>query len=251
LPRWLSLALKALAVLFVSLFIGVNAELVYTSSYYERFFVNGLSMSPTLNSDVKVYGPSGEEESASGDFNLAGRTYICDYGVLDSHKAALDSLERFDIVVTYFPGDYENGVLKEGAGLKIKRVIGLPNETLYYSAGHDGHEAGDLVVDGVLTPEPFLASESLKALTLKGTGSESYYATESRPLTLKEDEFFLVGDNRNVGASDDSRKEGPVMRSEIVGKAVAIIGRCVYTVDSGEAKLDLSALKMPWEYKFL
>lgn len=49
---------------------------------------------------------------------------------------------------------------------------------------------------------------------------KSTLMTSFGPVTLGEDEFYMVGDNRNN--SHDSRYFGPVMRSEITGKAFAV-----------------------------
>ena len=91
--------------------------------------------------------------------------------------------ERFDIVVV------NKNV--EGDNL-IKRVIGLPNETIKY-------RNNNLYING----------EKLEDVYAYGdTGN-------FREITLGEDEYFLMGDNREI--SLDSRTLGIIKKSEIEG----------------------------------
>jgi signal peptidase I len=77
----------------------------------------------------------------------------------------------------------------------IKRVIGLPGETIEIRDGH-------VYVDGQL-----LVEEYLTQLTLRGMG----------PKTISAGHIFVLGDNR--GASNDSRIFGEVAISSIIGRA--------------------------------
>ena len=96
--------------------------------------------------------------------------------------------------------------LAESVGLRtpeadlIKRVIGLPGETV---------EIRDnmVLIDGVAIDEPYL--------------SEITRTSRMDALTIPEDEYFVMGDNRR--RSLDSRSFGTVSRNEIVGKAFVII----------------------------
>ena len=100
--------------------------------------------------------------------------------------------ERFDIVV--FPYRYDKHTYY------IKRVIGLPGETVQIDT------EGNIYING----------EKL----------EEYYGREVienpvraiEPILLADDEFFVLGDNRNN--SRDSRWEdvGNIKRSELTGK---------------------------------
>lgn len=103
--------------------------------------------------------------------------------------------------------DYKNGdvvvvnskVLDEAI---IKRVIAVPGQTIDID-----FELGEVYVDGVLLEEDYIADP-----TYTDYGGMQY------PYTLKTDEFFVLGDNRNN--SLDSRFFGPVDRDDIIGKAV-------------------------------
>lgn len=103
--------------------------------------------------------------------------------------------ERYDIVI--FPGPEEYGEHP----YYIKRVIGLPGETVQIKKGKVYINGKKLKSDiyGITKyiDEPGIAEEALE---------------------LGKDEYFCLGDNRPV--SYDSRYEevGPVHRSEIIGK---------------------------------
>ena len=78
----------------------------------------------------------------------------------------------------------------------VKRIIGLPGETVTY-------EDNQLYIDGVAIDETFI--------------SDDVY-TEDLTVTLGEDEYFVLGDNRTV--SRDSRYYGPFSSSEIIAKSI-------------------------------
>lgn len=80
--------------------------------------------------------------------------------------------------------------------LLIKRVVGLPGETVEI---HDGH----VYIDGMLLDEPYLTQE---------TRPGRRPATTIPPLHV-----FVLGDNRSH--SNDSRSFGPVPIDDVVGRA--------------------------------
>jgi signal peptidase I len=98
------------------------------------------------------------------------------------------------------------GVLPEdGEGHLIKRVVGLPGDTVMCC--EDGDD-GRLVVNDVPIDE---------AAYLR-PGSEPSSTTFD--VTLGEDEYFVLGDNR--ANSGDSRVNGTVPADAIVGRAFAV-----------------------------
>ena len=93
----------------------------------------------------------------------------------------------------------------------IKRVIGLPGETI------EVRECA-IYIDGTRLDEPWLPAEmndeSLDPPVRCGTADMS-------PVAIGSNQVFLVGDNRPM--SFDSRMFGPVNLDVIVGKAMVVI----------------------------
>lgn len=103
--------------------------------------------------------------------------------------------ERYDIVI--FPGPEEYGEHP----YYIKRVIGLPGETVQIKNG-----------------KVYINGKKLKSDIYGITDYIEEPGIAEEPLKLGNDEYFCMGDNRPV--SYDSRYEevGPVQRKEIIGK---------------------------------
>ncbi|MGN1399444.1 MAG: signal peptidase I [Erysipelotrichaceae bacterium] len=114
----------------------------------------------------------------------------------------IEQIERFDIVIVHLDDKNEN---------LVKRVIGLPNETIEYIDDV-------LYVNGTAIEETFLdqqycdSQKILRGLT-NFTGDFSYQ--------LGENEYFCLGDNRPV--SSDSRFYGPFSSEQIIAKGVFAI----------------------------
>ncbi len=101
--------------------------------------------------------------------------------------------ERFDIVV--FP-------YQDTDTLYIKRVIGLPGETVQITP------TGDILINGVVLEEHYCDYR------IENPG------IASSPITLGEDEFFVMGDNRNNSKDSRFSDVGNIKRDSIIGKAV-------------------------------
>lgn len=123
--------------------------------------------------------------------------YNGEYLWVDKLSYRLSEPERFDIVI--FPVMYRG----EESHF-VKRIIGLPGETVYID------ENGVIYIDGEVLAEAYG----------KEVIAEYNRQRAKEPLTLGEDEYFVMGDNRNH--SSDSRVEsvGNIERSRIIGKAV-------------------------------
>ncbi|MCP5104602.1 MAG: signal peptidase I [bacterium] len=100
------------------------------------------------------------------------------------------SIERFDIVVLRKPNNPKKSI--------IKRVIGLPGETVEIREG-----------------DVYINSKKLKQRFLNENKNFPYRPDNMRPQKLREDYYFVMGDNRAV--SHDSRSFGPVPRKYIYG----------------------------------
>ena len=89
---------------------------------------------------------------------------------------------------------------KEHSYYNIKRVIGIPGDTIEITDGL-------VYINGTRLEEEI----PVEPMRLSGLAAE--------PITLEEDEYFVLGDNRN--ASEDSRfaNIGLVVREDIIGEA--------------------------------
>ncbi|MGN0311219.1 MAG: signal peptidase I [Lachnospiraceae bacterium] len=114
--------------------------------------------------------------------------------VVDKITYRMKDPERFDIIV--FPYQYEEDVYY------IKRIIGLPGETVQID------EEGQIFINGEVLNEDY----GREVIQDPGMAIE--------PITLGEEEYFVLGDNRN--ASEDSRFEdvGVIHMDDIVGRAI-------------------------------
>ena len=113
---------------------------------------------------------------------LAGNQYVL--------AAHLGKLHRGQIVVLRHP------ILKDR--IFIKRVVGLPNETIRL--------AGALIfIDGFRLAEPYLGD------------SESSYNEQEREWWLGPQEYFVLSDNRSDGR-DDSRAFGYIGQESIMAR---------------------------------
>jgi len=115
-----------------------------------------------------------------------------DYLIVDKISYELGSPKRDDVVVFRYPNDTTN--------FFIKRVIGLPNETLDIK-GNDVTITNAAHSQGFQLDQPFVQNP----------------ANNDTHIVLKSDEYFVMGDNRI--ASSDSRYWGPVTKKLFVGRA--------------------------------
>jgi len=104
--------------------------------------------------------------------------------------------ERFDIIV--FPYKYQENTFF------IKRVIGLPGETVQIL------EDGTILINGEVLQEDY-GKEVIR---------EDRRGTAAEPVTLGENEYFVMGDNRNDSMDSRYPNVGPITKDEMIGKAV-------------------------------
>jgi len=98
-----------------------------------------------------------------------------------------DGIDRFDIVV-----------VKTETNYIIKRVIGLPGETISY-------KDGVLYINGKVYEDKY---------NLTGTN-------DIDPVKILDNEYYVMGDNRNI--SKDSRTIGAIKKDRIIGKTNFVI----------------------------
>ncbi|MBY0376714.1 signal peptidase I [Patescibacteria group bacterium] len=115
------------------------------------------------------------------------------YLIIDEISYKLSEPKRDDVIVFHYP--------KDPTKFFIKRIIGLPNETVDVK-GNDVKITNNEHKDGFTLKEPYVENIS---------SSQTH-------LVLGENEYFVMGDNRP--ASSDSRYWGGVDKSLIVGRVL-------------------------------
>ena len=126
-----------------------------------------------------------------------------EYGFSNIFGALMSDFNRFDVVVV-------NGEKTEGDNW-VKRIIGLPNETVEF-------KDDVLYIDGKEVKQPFLDTTYMESVkSMKNTN----FTDDFGPITLGENEYFVMGDNRRV--SFDSRAVGPFLKEDIISKSVLVL----------------------------
>jgi signal peptidase I len=126
---------------------------------------------------------SSMEPTLSNDDNL----------IVDKISYRFKDPERFDIIV--FPFQYEEKTYY------IKRIIGLPGETVQID------EEGNILINGEILEENY----GKEVIQNPGRAYE--------PITLGDDEYFVMGDNRNNSTDGRDPAVGNIKREDIIGKA--------------------------------
>lgn len=113
--------------------------------------------------------------------------------IVDKISYRFHDPERYDIIV--FPYKYEKNTFY------IKRIIGLPGETVQI----DGQ--GNIYVDGEVLDESY----GREVILDPGEAEE--------PITLEDDEYFVLGDNRNASSDSRDPSVGKILGEDIIGRA--------------------------------
>lgn len=133
---------------------------------------------------TEVSGDSMEPTLSNGD-NL----------IVDKISYRFNEPERFDIIV--FPFQYQKDTYY------IKRIIGLPGETVQID------EEGNIYIDGEILEESY-GREII---------DEDKIGIADEPITLGDDEYFVLGDNRNYSSDSRVKEVGNIKKDQIIGKA--------------------------------
>jgi signal peptidase I len=144
--------------------IALGLAIVVMIFLYQPVKVEGTSMYPLLSDQERIF--------------------------INKFVYRFEPIERGDVIVFWYPLDRSKSF--------IKRVVGLPGETIEIRMGHvyiNGQELADQYV-----PSGYLDGSN------------------SAPRRIPGDSYFVMGDHRD--SSNDSRVFGPVARQYIYGKAV-------------------------------
>ncbi len=153
---------------------------------FQPFFVQGASMEPNFeDSQYLIINELGYKQTAVDISNFHLFTV-----------SPFRELERQEVAVFRYP--------KNRSQFFIKRIIGLPGEKVQI-------KEGVVTIFNKENADGFLLDESAYLSSKVKTQGEM-------ALALKDDEYFVMGDNR--GASSDSRSWGPVKENNIIGKVL-------------------------------
>ncbi len=132
---------------------------------FQAFYIPSESMYPTLKENDRV--------------------------LVNKLSYRLHDVHRGDIIVFKVP----EGEATDGVSDLVKRVVGLPGETI---EGRDG----EIYIDGQQLAEPYLPEETV---------SQNF-----EPQAITDDHYYVLGDNRQN--SKDSTFFGQISGSSIVGR---------------------------------
>lgn len=113
--------------------------------------------------------------------------------IVDKISYRFHDPERYDIIVFRFLGEKDT--------FYIKRVIGLPGETVQID------EKGKIYVEGEVIDD-FYGKEVIE------NPGRAY-----EPITLGKDEYFVLGDNRNNSTDSRDPSVANIRRENIIGRA--------------------------------
>lgn len=162
--------------IFRTIVICSVAVFICVRLFFSPIHVDGTSMHPTLKDD--------------------------DFGFSFVLSSLFKKYNRFDVVMVYSKKDDRN---------IVKRIVGLPNETVEY-------KNNKLYINGKVVEETFFDEEYVNSQTF---GGDLDFTEDCGPYILGDDEYFLMGDNRN--ASMDSRMLGFFNSKDIMSKYAFIV----------------------------
>lgn len=120
--------------------------------------------------------------------------------IVDKITYRFSDPQRFDIIVFPYEPDFAYYVNTEPV-YYIKRIIGMPGETVQID------EDGNIYIDGEILEESY------------GKEVIMYAGRASEPVVLGDDEYFVMGDNRNNSSDSREPSVGNIKRDDIIGRA--------------------------------
>lgn len=163
----------------------ILSTLIYIAIISSIFFV----VQRYFYAPVMVDGDSMEETLSDGDYLLLNR---------------FSEIDRFDVII--FPSvDADASVIDEDEKLYVKRVIGVPGDSIEF-------QGDTLFLNGEEVVEEYI--DNSYDYNYASFSLETLLGVEEVP----ENQFFVLGDNRTVGGSLDSREFGFVDQESVLGK---------------------------------
>ena len=137
---------------------------------------------------VTFVGQRTEVSGSSMETTLSDKDQL----IVDKMTYRFRDPKRYDIVV--FPYQYQDNTYY------IKRIIGLPGETVQILSGM-------VYIDGMRLDEHY------------GNEMMENPGIAEEPLTLDENEYFVLGDNRNNSSDSRASVVGLIHRKDLIGRA--------------------------------
>ena len=137
---------------------------------------------------IHFVGQRTEVSGSSMETTLSDRDQL----IVDKLSYHFRDPKRYDIVV--FPYQYQKNTYY------IKRIIGLPGETVQILSGY-------VYIDGMRLDEHY----GNEVIENPGVAEE--------PVTLGENEYFVLGDNRNNSSDSRASDVGVIERKDLIGRA--------------------------------
>jgi len=168
----------------ISIIIGFVLSILIGIFVIQPYKVDGHSMEPTLKDSQRIY--AWKIKHTLDKLPKYGDIVIVDSRVDRSRTFMDDFLEH--PIINLFSGQADNEIFY------VKRVIGLPGDTIEVKEGH-------VYRNGVQLSEPYI--------------KEQMNLGPAQTWEVPQGEVFVMGDNRNH--SNDSRSIGPVPLDHVMG----------------------------------
>ncbi|UBV41755.1 signal peptidase I [Deinococcus taeanensis] len=179
--------------------------------------VDGVSMMPNLRNGERVFVPKYE-------------TWL--------HKAGVGEFKRGDILIFKPPREASakiENLNKSAFGLwayrpfLIKRLIGLPGDTIRIQGGEvtlNGKKLDSSWTTAFWSEQGCWDTQSEvanNATSSRIAGSLVGVVPDRQEFTVPAGQYFVMGDNRTAGGSEDSRIMGGIARRDVAGRAAAVV----------------------------